>query len=188
MTSLQRGTLRLTRLIDNLLESVRIESGQLGIRQQSIHLGDVVSDATDLIGSLLPQRGQWLEVNVPEDLPPITGDAPRLVQVFVNLLANANKFGPEGSVIRVGAVSRGDSIEAWVEDEGPGMADDDAAARFSTVSTVRRTRSRNRAGSASASGSSSRSSNATAARVTADRTEDGRTRFSLTLPAGDKSQ
>ena len=41
---------------------------------------------------------------MPEDLPPITGDAPRLVQVFVNLLANANKFGPEGSVIRVGAV------------------------------------------------------------------------------------
>ena len=62
VTSLQRGTLRLTRLIDNLLESVRIESGQLGIREQSIHLGDVVRDATDLIGSLLPQRGQWLEV------------------------------------------------------------------------------------------------------------------------------
>jgi len=45
VSSLQRGTLRLTRLIDNLLESVRIESGQLGIRAQRIALEDVVRDA-----------------------------------------------------------------------------------------------------------------------------------------------
>ena len=43
--SLERGTLRLTRLIDNLLESVRIESGQLGIRHQSVSLAEVVEDA-----------------------------------------------------------------------------------------------------------------------------------------------
>ena len=65
VASLQRGTLRLTRLIDNLLESVRIESGQLGIRQQSIHLSDVVQDAAELVASLLAQRGQWLEIDVP---------------------------------------------------------------------------------------------------------------------------
>ena len=43
----ERGTLRLTRLIDNLLESVRIESGQLGIRRQSVDLDDVVEDAAE---------------------------------------------------------------------------------------------------------------------------------------------
>ena len=90
---------------------------------------------------------------MPDDLPAVTATRPRLVQVFVNLLANANKFGPEGSVIRVGAVSRGDSIEAWVEDEGPGMRRRHTAAPFSTVSIARRTRSRNRAGSAWVSGS-----------------------------------
>ena len=45
-------------------------------------------------------------VDVPADLPAIRGDAPRLTQVFVNLLANANKFGPEGSVIRIGGARR----------------------------------------------------------------------------------
>ena len=45
VTSLERGTLRLTQLIDNLLESVRIESGQLAIRQQSVALAEVVDDA-----------------------------------------------------------------------------------------------------------------------------------------------
>ncbi|HUQ11154.1 MAG TPA: HAMP domain-containing protein, partial [Steroidobacteraceae bacterium] len=54
--SLERGTLRLTRLIDNLLESVRIESGQLDVRRQSIELGDVVDDARGLVEALLRQR------------------------------------------------------------------------------------------------------------------------------------
>ena len=51
-----------------------------------------------LVGSLLAQRGQTLEVELPEDLPLVSGDKTRLTQVFVNLLANANKFAPDGSV------------------------------------------------------------------------------------------
>jgi len=118
--SLERGTLRLTRLIDNLLESVRIESGQLSIRHQSVALAEIVEDAQALVGSLLALRHQTLEVTLPEDLPLIGGDKPRLTQVFVNLLANANKFAPEGSVVRIGARAHGTQVECWVEDEGPG--------------------------------------------------------------------
>lgn len=131
--SLERGTLRLTRLIDNLLESVRIESGQLSIRHQSLELREVVEDAQALVGSLLGLRHQRLEMDLPEDLPLIAGDKHRLTQVFVNLLANANKFAPEGSTVRVGARADGARITAWVEDEGPGpgAADTDAIfARF----------------------------------------------------------
>src|SRR6185437_2024131 len=86
--SLQRGTQRLTQLIDNLLESVRIESGQLAIRRQSVDLAEVIDDARTLIGSLLALRRQRLEVSLPEELPPVEGDRHRLTQVFVNLLAN----------------------------------------------------------------------------------------------------
>jgi signal transduction histidine kinase len=120
--SLERGTLRLTRLIDNLLESVRIESGQLGIRHQSVELLEVVEDAQALVGSLLTLRRQTLEVTLPEGLPYIEGDKPRLTQVFVNLLANANKFAPEGSVVRIGAEATDTRVQCWVEDEGPGPA------------------------------------------------------------------
>jgi signal transduction histidine kinase len=121
--SLERGTLRLTRLIDNLLESVRIESGQLAIRHQSVELTEVVEDAQALVGSLLALRRQTLEISLPQDLPLIEGDKPRLTQVFVNLLANANKFAPEGSVVRIGAQAAGSRVECWVEDEGPGPAE-----------------------------------------------------------------
>ena len=118
--SLQRGTLRLTRLIDNLLESVRIESGQLGIRRQSVSLAQVVEDAEDLMGGLLTQRRQVLRIAIPGDLPQINGDAPRLTQVVTNLLANANKYAPEDSEITVGASQKGGEVELWVEDVGPG--------------------------------------------------------------------
>ena len=118
--SLERGALRLTRLIDNLLESVRIESGQLNIRHQSVDLTDVVEDARALVESLLKLRRQTLEVTFPEDLPYVEGDGPRLTQVFVNLVANANKFAPEDSIVRIGAEAIDGQVHVWVEDEGPG--------------------------------------------------------------------
>ncbi len=128
--SLERGSLRLTRLIDNLLESVRIESGQLSIRQQSVALGEVILDAQALIESLLVQRQQTLEVDLPEELPLVRGDKTRLTQVFVNLIANASKFSADRSVLRVGARFDATKVETWVEDEGPGVPDGDAATVF----------------------------------------------------------
>ncbi|HEX7182251.1 MAG TPA: histidine kinase dimerization/phospho-acceptor domain-containing protein, partial [Thermoanaerobaculia bacterium] len=99
--SLERGGLRLTQLIDNLLESVRIEAGQASIRWRPVALDEVVEEAVEMTAPLLAQRGQRLEVDLPYPLPEVEGDAPRLVQVFVNLLANAQKFGPPGSAVRI---------------------------------------------------------------------------------------
>ncbi len=121
--SLERGTVRLTRLIDNLLESVRIESGQLGVRSQLVALTDIVDQARGLVEALMIQRKQALKIEFPESLPFIAGDGPRLTQVFVNLLANASKFAPEGSTIRIGARPHGEQLETWVEDEGAGAPD-----------------------------------------------------------------
>lgn len=128
--SLERGALRLTRLIDNLLESVRIESGQLGIRHQSVSITEIVEDADALIGALLKQRRQTLALQIPEDLPAVDGDAPRLTQVFVNLLANASKFAPEDSTVRIGAESGKDTVTVWVEDEGPGVPEIESGSIF----------------------------------------------------------
>jgi signal transduction histidine kinase len=130
LESLQRGTLRLTRLIDNLLESVRIESGQLGIRHQSVSLAQVVDDAEDLMSGLLTQRRQLLRTAIPQDLPNIAGDAPRLTQVVTNLLANANKYGPEDSEITVGAARKGAKVELWVEDAGSGAPELEGSSIF----------------------------------------------------------
>jgi signal transduction histidine kinase len=178
--SLERGTLRLTRLIDNLLESVRIESGQLDVRRQTIALDDVVGDARVLVEALLRQRHQPLEVDVPAGLE-LQGDATRLTQVFVNLIANASKFAPEDTPIQVGARSEDGSISAWVEDSGPGLPEGDTVGifeRFKRGGTqepepgglglglwISRSIVERHGGS-----------------IAAGRTPEGRTRFTLTLP------
>jgi signal transduction histidine kinase len=178
--SLERGTLRLTRLIDNLLESVRIESGQLDVRRQSIELADVVEDARALVEALLHQRRQPLELDVPAGLE-LQGDATRLTQVFVNLIANASKFAPEGTAVRVGARVDGPQISAWVEDEGPGVPDGDGASIFERFKRggshepepgglglglwISRSIVERHGGS-----------------ITAGRTAEGHTRFTITLP------
>jgi signal transduction histidine kinase len=119
VASLHRGTQRLTWLIDNLLESVRIESGQLAIRHQDVVFDDVVAAARDLIEPLIAQRGQRIEVDLGGAVPVVRGDQQRLTQVVVNLLANANKFAPADSTIRIGAhANEGRGLTFWVEDEG----------------------------------------------------------------------
>ncbi|MFH1143507.1 MAG: ATP-binding protein [Candidatus Eisenbacteria bacterium] len=119
--SVQRATVRLTRLVDNLLEGTRIEAGAEGLRHGPVALDEVVEEAVEAMGPLLRQRGQRLRIHLPHPLPAISGDAPRLVQVFVNLLANANKFAPADSEIVVGGRLIENEIELWVADEGPGL-------------------------------------------------------------------
>ena len=119
--SLERGSLRLTQLVDNLLESVRIEAGHASLRRSPVALDEVVEEAMEMTAPLLAQRGQRLEVDLPYPLPEVEGDAPRLTQVFVNLLANAQKFAPADSLVRIGGEVRPEVVLLWVEDEGPGI-------------------------------------------------------------------
>ena len=131
VSSLQRGTQRLTWLIDNLLESVRIESGQLAIRHQDVLLDDVIVAARELIEPLIEQRGQRIEVQLEGEVPVIRGDQQRLTQVVVNLVANASKFGPPQGTIWIGARAASPAgLELWVEDAGVGPSNPDDAALF----------------------------------------------------------
>ncbi len=181
VSSLQRGTLRLTRLIDNLLESVRIESGQLGIRAQGLSLEDVIRDAGELVEGLLAQRDQSLEVALPEYLPDVVGDAPRLTQVFVNLLANANKFGPEGSTIRISGELAGPEVNVWVEDEGPGVPDPERGSIFERFYRAADQEPEPR-GLGLGLWIVKSIVERHGGRVAAERTVAGRTRFTVTLP------
>lgn len=121
VVTLQRSTLRLTQLIDNLLESARVEAGHATIRRSRVALDEVIETALELTRPLLDQRMQVVDVALPYPLPPLVGDAARLTQVFVNLLANANKFAPSGSTIEIGAAPGETTVTIWVADQGPGM-------------------------------------------------------------------
>jgi len=115
-----RGTMRLSQLVDNLLDSVRIESGEMRLRSQPVDLASVVADAVELMQPLIDQRDQTI-VSTLSSGPMLTGDPPRLFSVMVNLLANANKFAPDQSSIWVDMEWASNSVTVWVEDEGPGL-------------------------------------------------------------------
>jgi len=128
--SLERSTLRLSRLIDNLLESVRIETGRGTLRRVPVDLRSIVTEAEAVMGPLLRQRGQELSLDLPDVPAQVSGDPTQLTQVFVNLMANAHKFSPEGATLRVGVACEDGGARAWVEDSGPGIAQAERAAVF----------------------------------------------------------
>jgi signal transduction histidine kinase len=115
-----RGTMRLSLLVDNLLDSVRIESGEMRLRRQAIDLAATVREAIELVTPLTDQREQTVVATL-EPGPVLVGDPQRLFSVMVNLLANANKFAPDRTSIWV-KLEWGDGYATvWVEDEGPGL-------------------------------------------------------------------
>ena len=183
LRSLEHGALRLTRLIDNLLESVRIESGQLGIRRQTFALPEIVEDAEALVGSLIAQRHQSLAIELPGNLPALEGDIPRITQVFVNLLANACKYAPDGSAIHVGAQAHGNQVAVWVEDAGAGVPEQERAVIFD-----RFRRSSDAEPEPGGLGLGLWISKSIVERhggtIEVSRTAQARTRFTITLPAG----
>jgi signal transduction histidine kinase len=122
--SMERGTLRLARLVDNLLEGLRIDAGRDTIRRHAIDLETVVREAIEQVAPLLEQKAQSLDLRLSQPIPQVTGDAPRLAQVFTNLLANANKFAPASSAIAVGGEVTESEVTIWVRDEGPGFPDE----------------------------------------------------------------
>lgn len=128
-----RGALRLSQLVDNLLDSVRIESGEMRLRRQSVDLITVINGAVDLMRPLIDQRGQRVVLSLAPG-PMLTADAQRLFSVMVNLLANANKFAPDQTTIWIELAWSSDGAAIWVEDEGPGLpvmhAHDDLFAPF----------------------------------------------------------
>ena len=131
LENVERGGVRLLRLVDNLLESVRIEAGHLGLRRQSLDLGQAAAEAAAVLAPLYSQARMRLEIDGPAlGALRLQGDLPRLQQVYVNLLANALKFAPEGSTVHVGGRLVDGEAESWVEDEGAGLPPGDAAALF----------------------------------------------------------
>jgi signal transduction histidine kinase/ActR/RegA family two-component response regulator len=119
---LGRQAAQLTRLVDDLLDSARIVSGRIEISRQATPLGAVISRAAEAIHPLAEERGQHLEIELPEHPIILFADLARLSQAVLNLLSNASKYAPAGGVIRVRVERRGDTAILRVEDDGAGIA------------------------------------------------------------------
>jgi two-component system, OmpR family, sensor histidine kinase KdpD len=117
LTTINSEVDRLTRLVHNLLDMSRIEAGALDPRLVESSLAEVVGPVVRRARAASRQR---VDVDVPEELPPVLVDPVRLDQVLTNLLDNARAYAAGGPV-QVVARQAGGTLELRVVDHGPGI-------------------------------------------------------------------
>jgi PAS domain S-box-containing protein len=119
---------RMSRLILELLDVSRIETGRLEIRREQIAWSHFVRDVVHRHHTAVSDRR--FHVSVPDDGKVVTGDRDRLEQVLGNLLENAVKYSPDGSDVTVTVEDRGESFLTAVCDRGIGIPADELAQVF----------------------------------------------------------
>ncbi len=117
-----RGTERMQRLINTLLDVHSLEAGQPIARMITTDARELVWEAVEAMQPTTDGKRQTLRVELPETLPPVRADVDMIKRVLVNLLDNASKFTPEGGVITCGGEAGQDSVCLWVQDSGPGIS------------------------------------------------------------------
>jgi signal transduction histidine kinase len=158
----------MSRLVEDLLDLARIDSGQVVMHKTQLDLAEILSTS---VNRLLPQASKK-KVSLAKNwgaLPPIVGDGDRLAQVFTNLMSNAVKYTPAGGRVtvasrmaegiphprrvRLGLVqpdattmvsNRGDFVEVNISDTGPGIPPEDLARIFERFYQVDKSRKRGR--------------------------------------------
>jgi signal transduction histidine kinase len=112
---------RLGRLVDQLLDLSRLESGEVPLRLEPLPLQSLVDDLISEIGVARPGRGVQVRNDVPVDLPALSADRERVHQVLFNLVDNAVRFTPTGGSVTVTARRRNGAVEVAVSDTGAGI-------------------------------------------------------------------
>ena len=118
---IKRAGERMTRMVQDLLDVAKFESGRLGIDKRLVDVAPLISEAMDMLRPLAVERGLKLDASTVDDLPKIAADAGRVLQVFSNLIGNAIKFTPPGGLIAIRAEPAGGQTRFSVSDTGPGI-------------------------------------------------------------------
>jgi signal transduction histidine kinase len=112
---------RLGRLVEQLLDLSKLESGEVPLRREEIVLAPLVSLVMSEIEVASADRDVDVRSDLPDDLPPIEADPERVHQVIFNLVDNAVRFTPEGGHVRIEAHGHNGSVEVSVVDTGVGI-------------------------------------------------------------------
>lgn len=117
---IDQETDQLSELIENMLDSARIQSGQLSMEFHPVQLNALLNDVIQKF--LLHHPEAKISTKFNPNIPKIPGDARRLAQVFDNLISNAHKYAP-GSKVEVISNLLADTVQIQVRDHGPGIAE-----------------------------------------------------------------
>jgi Na+/proline symporter/nitrogen-specific signal transduction histidine kinase len=122
---------RLTRLINQVLDLAKIESGLAEWRTEELDIREIVHEAVNATSAIFRSRGVRIEATVAPDLPVVMADRDRLMQVLLNLLSNAVKFCTPGSGrVEVRLTGGASAVRVDVEDNGVGISPEHQAMIF----------------------------------------------------------
>jgi signal transduction histidine kinase len=127
--AIKRNAQRMERLIDDLLDVGRVDTGQLSIELQRVSASSLVADALSIFEVIAAERSIGL-VSPPFPDADVRCDRGRVLQILSNLIGNAVKFSPGGGVIRIGGAPGRGVFQFSVSDQGQGLASDQLAHVF----------------------------------------------------------
>jgi CheY-like chemotaxis protein len=128
--TIERQTVQLTRLLDDLLDVSRITSGKIVLRKDRVSLSVAIASAIESARPQIDSQGHELLVTTPDDPIYVQGDLARLSQVIANLLNNAAKYTERGGRITLAATREGGEAVIRIRDSGIGLTPEQAARIF----------------------------------------------------------
>ena len=128
--AMTRGTIRMTRVVDDLLLLAAISHPQRPRLRAPVDLNQIIRDVVDLVGSTALAKGLTLAMSPPDPDLVVSGDADEIDRLLSNLVSNAVKYTRAGGTVTVSAVRHGETVTLEVADDGLGISEADQMGLF----------------------------------------------------------
>ena len=179
---IRHNQLHIVRLVDELLDLAKIESGQFPLKVSNVSVQDILSSVSAMIEPLVQANELRLEVDSCDAALCLHADGERAEQIVINLLSNAVKFTPAGGVVRISCASTERTIDLQVEDTGVGIAAEKLEAIFEPFFQVEPPQASSRTGTGLGLAISRELARAMAGDITVDSSPGKGSTFTLRLP------
>lgn len=143
---MEEDTQRLIRLVNDLLELSKIESGETQLKTEACNLSEEAGKVIAKLQPLAKEQGVLFENDILPDFPKVLADRDKLAQLFLNLTDNAIKFSRAGGTVRFSARQEGSEIRVSVSDRGQGIPEQSIPRVFERFYRVDTGRSRDQGG------------------------------------------
>ncbi len=137
ITIAERSATRLIGLVNDLLDTEKLEAGKLDMQFELRPLDPILEMSVESVKAFADDHD--VKVQYSPTNRQVYADEHRIVQVLINLLSNAIKYSPKGSVVRIDAIARGDMYEVRVKDQGRGIPQSHVNSLFQRFKQVERT-------------------------------------------------
>ena len=128
--TIRQNANRLLKMVNEILDISKIESGKLQLDLQNIRPDEVVVRAIDNVKTFIAEKEIEVIQNIQADLPTLKLDMPKTTAVLTNFLTNALRYTPAKSFIEIDVLRENGSVEFYVKDQGPGISLEDQKKLF----------------------------------------------------------